>query len=179
MQTNVINMIFEDFRQNFRHFFDPCDRGFINETIIRLYSRRYQRPTTGRMRLVRPQYKMMELFFTMEGAFGLYHPTLKIKGKAQIDQPALLMVRYGVFGDYQLLFDLYPRIELCPYVPSRDTDPEVLKSIGEDAEIEEFRVMCLAEDEFHDLCELYPMTRESLKIQGLKKRKMFMNCLKL
>ena len=37
------------------------------------------------MRLVRPQYKMQELYFTMEGAFGLYHPTLKIKGKAQID----------------------------------------------------------------------------------------------
>jgi len=25
MQTSLINLIFEDFRKNFRHFFDPCD----------------------------------------------------------------------------------------------------------------------------------------------------------
>ena len=41
MQTQVINLIFEDFRKNFRHFFDPCDQGFINEAIINLLSRRY------------------------------------------------------------------------------------------------------------------------------------------
>jgi hypothetical protein len=30
-----------------------------------------------------------------------------------------------------------------------------------------------------ELCDLYPSTCDSLKIQGLKKRKMFMNCLQL
>lgn len=54
VQTKLIDLIFEEFRQNFRHFFDPCDRGFVNEAIMRLYSRRYHKPTSGRMRLVRP-----------------------------------------------------------------------------------------------------------------------------
>ena len=34
MQTKVITQIFEEFRQSFRHWFDPCDRGFVNEAII-------------------------------------------------------------------------------------------------------------------------------------------------
>ena len=121
IQTKLIELIFEDFRQDFRHFFDPCDRGFINEVIIRLYSRNYQKPKLGRMRLVRPQYKMMEMFFTMEGSFALYHPTLKIKGEQENSQPAVVMPRHAVFGDYQLLFDLYPRMEFCPFVPNKST----------------------------------------------------------
>ena len=56
---------------------------------------------------------MLEIFFTMEGSFGLYHPTLKIKGKYAMEQPAILMPRYSVYGEYQLLFDLYPRMELA------------------------------------------------------------------
>lgn len=99
-QTKVINLIFEDFKKNFRHFFDPCDRGFINEAIINLYSRRYQLPKSGRIRLVRPQYKMHEIFFIMEGSFAIYHPSLKVKGKHENDQPAVLMPRHAVFGDY-------------------------------------------------------------------------------
>ena len=48
MQTDLINLIFIDFRRNFRHFFDPCDQGFINEIVINLLSRRYQKAKTGR-----------------------------------------------------------------------------------------------------------------------------------
>ena len=121
MQTELIKLIFDDFRYNFRHFFDPCDQGFINEIIINLLSRRYPKAKAGRQRLVRPEYKMEHVFFTLEGAFGLYHPTLKIKGRATIDQPAVALSRYTVYGDYQLLFDLYPRMEFCPFTPSYDT----------------------------------------------------------
>ena len=131
------------------------------------------------MRLVRPQYKMVEIYFTMEGSFGCYHPTLKIKGKHEIEEPAILMPRHGVFGDYQLLFDLYPRMEFCPFVPGRTTDAQTLKDLEQDGEVEEFRVMCLSADDFNQLCDLYPQTQESLKILGLKKRKMFMQILHL
>jgi hypothetical protein len=34
MQTEVIDTIFQEFMQNFRFFFDPLDRGFVNEVII-------------------------------------------------------------------------------------------------------------------------------------------------
>ena len=89
------------------------------------------------------------------------------------------MPRHAVFGDYQLLFDLYPRMEFCPFVPGRKTEEQHKLDLGEDYDVEEFRVMCLKEDIFRDLCDLYPQTQESLKILGLKKRKMFMECLKL
>ena len=37
--------------------------------------------------------------------------------------------------------------------------------------------MCLSKTDFEELCDLYPHTKESLKILGLKKRKMFLDCL--
>lgn len=89
------------------------------------------------------------------------------------------MPRHAVFGDYQLLFDLYPLMEFCPFVAGRSTSPETLEDLGEDAAVDEYRVMCLAEDVFLNLCDLYPKTKESLKILGLKKRRMFINCLSL
>lgn len=41
MQTEVINLIFADFKNDFHFFFAQCDQGFVNEAIIRMYSRRY------------------------------------------------------------------------------------------------------------------------------------------
>lgn len=59
------------------------------------------------------------------------------------------------------------------------TRPEIQEELGEDGYVDEFRIMCLDGEVFNDLCELYPQTAESLKIQGLKKRKMFMRMLTL
>ena len=51
--------------------------------------------------------------------------------------------------------------------------------LGADAQVDEKRVMCLDSEVFQDLCDLYPQTKETLKILGLKKRRLFMECLKL
>ena len=59
---------------HFRHFFDPCEQGFINEAIIWLFTRRYKKETTSRV-IVRNGYKMSELYFIVEGGFGLYNKT--------------------------------------------------------------------------------------------------------
>ena len=100
----------------------------------------------------------------MEGSFALYHPQLKIKGKHEIESPAILMPRHAVFGEYQMLFDLYPRIEFCPFVPNSKTPKETIKDLGDDAYVEEYRAMCLDGEVFLNLCKLYPQTAESLKI---------------
>ena len=70
-------------------------------------------------------------------------------------------------------------MEFCPFVPGKNTSKQVLHDLGNDCEVDEFRVMCLDAEVFELLCDLYPQTKESLKIQGLKKRRLFMNCLKL
>lgn len=51
----------------------------------------------------------------MEGGFALYNPSVKVKGLTEVKEPVVLMPRNTVFGDYQLLFDLYPRMEFSPY----------------------------------------------------------------
>ena len=38
--------------------------------------------------------------------------------------------------------------------------------------------MCLGDEAFADLCELYPNTEEILKIRSLNKRAIFMKCMK-
>ena len=68
------------------------------------------------------------------------------------------MPRHAVFGDYQLLLDLYPNVEVCPFVPAISTRPELKEDLGEDAVVDEFRIMCLKSDVFSELCELYPAT---------------------
>lgn len=40
-QTEVIKLLFSDFRRRFRFFFDPCEQGFINEAIIQMATRRW------------------------------------------------------------------------------------------------------------------------------------------
>jgi hypothetical protein len=39
MQTKLIDMLFGDFKRNFKHVFDPCERGFVNELIINMFSK--------------------------------------------------------------------------------------------------------------------------------------------
>ena len=46
---------------------------------------------------------MEELCFILEGAFGLYHPNNRTKRKDI--EPAVILKKASVFGDYQLLFD--------------------------------------------------------------------------
>ena len=46
MQTELIHLIFNKFMQNFRFFFDPLDSGFVNEAIIQMLARNYEKGET-------------------------------------------------------------------------------------------------------------------------------------
>lgn len=89
------------------------------------------------------------------------------------------MPRHTVYGDYQLFFDVYPLMNVCPFWPSSTTEREVIEDLGEDAKVEQLVCMCLNLDVLEDLCELYPSSADTLKILGLKKRKMFLSMLDL
>lgn len=41
MQSQIIDLVFVDFQKRFRHFFDLCEKGFLNELIINMYARNY------------------------------------------------------------------------------------------------------------------------------------------
>ena len=155
MQTEVIDTIFMQFMQNFRFFFDPLDRGFVNEVIIQLFARKYEVGNDKRLRLEKPEYKMTQMYFILEGGFGLYNPAIKQKGTHENNNPFVVMKRNSIYGDYQLAFDLYPMMEFSPYVMNNETPQEVASQLGEDAELTTFNVMCLDGEKFLELCELY------------------------
>lgn len=70
-------------------------------------------------------------------------------------------------------------MELRAFYKGATTSIEMAKQLKEDLEVEEHRVMCVNADIFRKLCDLYPLTAQSLKLQGIKKRNFFMNCMKL
>lgn len=69
MQTELMNTIFKDFQNGFKHFFDYCERGFINEMIINMYARTYKPDST----IVPFGEKFREVFFVREGQVKLYN----------------------------------------------------------------------------------------------------------
>ena len=175
MQTEVIDTIFMQFMQNFRFFFDPLDRGFVNEVIIQLFARKYEVSSEKRLKLERSKYKMTQMYFILEGGFGCYNPYTKQKGNHENNNPFVIMKRHSIFGDYQLAFDLYPMMEFSPYSVSNDTPKEVVSQLGEDAEVTTFNVMCLEDEKFQELCELYEESAKTIQYNGLQKRKVFMD----
>ena len=68
MQNSLIDIIFKDFKRDFRYFFDPLDRGFVNEAIVNMNAREYKVGTSvdqnePRLKLERPKYKMTQIYF--------------------------------------------------------------------------------------------------------------------
>jgi len=62
----------------------------------------------------------------MEGGFCLYNTDIKAKGQVRVNEPAVLLPRHQIYGDYELIFDLYPRMEFSPYLPGRSTTHQIL-----------------------------------------------------
>ena len=170
-QTELIKLLFADFRLNFRHFFDPCEQGFVNEAIIWMFTRRYRAGTTNQM-ICQNGIKMTELYFICEGTFGLF--TSKYKEETKRLPPFMVLPKYRIYGDYQILHDLFPNFDFATYMYDQ-RDNEVNERIArEDINVETYVVMCLDAEKLEDLCELYPMTAKSLKIRALDRREFFL-----
>ena len=68
---------------------------------------------------------MTELYFICEGTFGLYNPKLKRKIKNKTERlPAFVVLpKYRIYGDYQILHDVFPTIDFGTYKHDfRDTE---------------------------------------------------------
>ena len=94
---------------------------------------------------------MTELCFILEGVFGLYHPNGRICKQKDLE-PAIILKKSSVFGDYQLLFDLNTYMEMCPYVPGRYTSEKIKDLLEFDCETQDYRLMCLKKEDFEELC---------------------------
>jgi hypothetical protein len=71
MQTELIKQtkVFNDFEKNFSHFFEECERGFINEFIISMYCRIVSPGKT----ILSYSSSFKELYFIKSGVVAMYN----------------------------------------------------------------------------------------------------------
>lgn len=95
IQTDIIQNVrtFQEFERSFAHFFEECERGFINEVIVGLYTK--IRPPGSVM--IQSQSIVKELFFIRSGMVEVFNNENDEKEK---DKPVLYLPKYAYFGEY-------------------------------------------------------------------------------
>ena len=134
MQTELINTIFKDFQRQFKHFFDYCERGFINQLVVNLH----QKIVPPEKVIISYGQKVNEIYFIREGGVNLRN---RFQSKSFMFLP-----QYSVFGDYQILCDLKSNIVFKAAKLSFDT-----------------KMMCINKKKFMEIGELFPVTMENLR----------------
>ena len=116
--------------------------------------------------------KMTELYFVTDGCFGLYNK--KQKNPTDPLPPFIVLPKYSIYGDYQILHDLYPTIDMRTYIADHRHIDVHNKLTKEDLEVDEYVVMCLDSEKLLELCDLYPRTGQSLNYRALDRRAFFL-----
>ena len=90
MQSDLIakTKVFKDFEQNFRHFFEECERGFINEMIINLLCR----ITTQGKVIISYKSQVKELFFIRQGIVEIYNNEAD---DIDVEKPKRILAKLG------------------------------------------------------------------------------------
>ena len=163
MQTDLIKStrVFSDFEKCFVHFFDECERGFINELIINMYCRLY---TPGKV-VISYKSTVKEMYFVRRGVVQVFNPehdvpvdlddgVEKEREKAHRDAPILFLPNFSYFGDYQILYNLKSNLvfSTCEEEDLEDTPGHT----SDDSNHIIF--MCVQEAKLNNLCELFPQT---------------------
>ena len=120
---------------------------------MNLYTRRLQRGN-GIQKLHRAGTKMTEMYFVTEGAFAL-HCTEHADPKRP-HPPFMILPPGKIYGDYQVLFDLYANFDFQTYIYDFRFGELNEKLNLNELEVEEYVAMCLSAEKLQYLCELYP-----------------------
>jgi hypothetical protein len=171
-----MDLLFDDFKYEFGHFFDPCQRGFCNEFIINMHTR----IMSPRTQLVQAGRVITEMSFICKGSIGVCDKL----GRG----PHLILPKGSFFGDYQIFFDLksaYTFKTLWPndyskYLPQDDSsgDDDEVKPSDKVDENNTF-CMCVKKNFLLELCELYPETAINLKFRALERRHFYIREMKI
>ena len=122
--------------------------------------------------------KIDELFFVMQGSFGLY-TKYAFRDLRYSLPPFCMMRRHTTYGDYQILFDLYPNMDLktVPSANIKNAEVEAYMQHSDDLDQDEYHVMVLHAEILRNLCYLYPRTCKSLKYRAIDRRNFFMKAM--
>ena len=120
--------------------------------------------------------KMSDLLFITQGIFALTNKEKVNPTKPY--RPFLLLPRNTIYGDYQILFDLYLNIDFRTYVEIPDETELFAHLPAEDTEKDgEYVFMCVPAESVKDLCDLYHATSETIKYKSLDRRHYYMKCM--
>ena len=93
MQTELIEFLFSDFITKFNSMFDFCEKGFRNELIIQMYSRRVHSGSD----IIWNGHRVKKISFLTRGTISIN----------TIDGLCFFLMEPGsIFGDYQHIFGL-------------------------------------------------------------------------
>lgn len=159
MQTQLIlqTLQFKKFERNFSHFFEECERGFINELIISLYCRIYQQGKT----VISYKSSVKEMYFINLGQVEVFNNE---NDEIRKEQPILYLPTHSYFGDYQILYNLKSNIVF----KASETD------LSNGAEPSNIIFMCVEKPVFLYFCDLFPQTAENIKRRSKERRVRFM-----
>ena len=115
--------------------------------------------------------KMTELYFVMDGCFGLYNK--RQKNPTDPLPPFIVLPRYSIYGDFQILHDLYPTIDMRTYIYDHRHEDVINTIPKDDIVVDEYVVMCLDSEKLNNLCDLYPKTGKDLRCRALDRRSYF------
>ena len=119
--------------------------------------------------IARPGYRLEEMIFITRGSLGLYNTLTDQKWpgiQVREQTPFTIMPAGSIWGDYQLLFDLSPVVEVRPFIPNNGTTIDILQQVEQfdgGIEPEFYETMCLRKDRLAQLCDLFPKTANTLK----------------
>ena len=117
MQSELIQntRIFHNFEKSFNHFFEECERGFINEMIMNMYCRIY---TPGRT-IIAYRSVVKEMYFIRIGLVEIFNNE---NDEIEKEKPILFLPKYSYFGDYQILCNLKSNLvfKTLTYTPQND-----------------------------------------------------------
>lgn len=89
MQTELIDTLFSDFLEDFNHFFEGLERGFVNEFVINLYARSFRHLED----ILKPGQRFDEVIFIIRGSILICEPN-------EPQQAFCVLPRHCFIGEY-------------------------------------------------------------------------------
>jgi len=140
LQTDLIQttQVLKEFEKNFSHFFEDCERGFINELIISMYCRFYT-PGTA---VISYKTQVKEIYFIRQGQIEIFNNE---NDEIIKDKPILYLPQYSYFGDYHIFMGLKSNLVFKTVAQSR----------GYDEPLPDVILMCVTKELFLNTCHYF------------------------
>jgi hypothetical protein len=138
-----------EFEKSFNHFFDDCERGFINELIISMFCRIMSPGKT----VLNYKSNVKEMYFIRQGIVEIQNNE---NDSVCQDKPILYLPKFSYFGDYHILKNLKSNLVIKTLQSYPNNNNASKKTAMQQEELPEIIFMCVQKEQLNDLCDLFP-----------------------